>query len=72
MGSLKSRLHSGPTAYEQTPASVTWFDSDIFQELADILLKPAAENEYKTIKNAIMERFTDSANQHLHKLLTKS
>jgi len=50
---------------------VNTLDAEIIQEVADVMLNPPAEEKYETLKAAIIERLSDSADRQLHKLLNE-
>jgi len=50
---------------------VSKLDTDSLQEVADIIMAPPAENKYDHLKTAILNRFTDSADRQLRRLLTQ-
>ncbi|XP_032684176.1 uncharacterized protein LOC116850246 [Odontomachus brunneus] len=45
-------------------------DSEVIQEIADILATPPEIDEYVTLKTQLLARFADSADKQLHRLLT--
>ncbi|KAL0098773.1 hypothetical protein PUN28_020729 [Cardiocondyla obscurior] len=50
---------------------VSKLDSDSLQEVADIIKSPPRERKYAGLKKAILDRFMDSADRQMRKLLTQ-
>ena len=49
---------------------VNTLDAEIIQEVADVVLNPPAEEKYETLKAAIIERLSDSADRSCINFLT--
>lgn len=60
------RISSDLRKYHTVVATI---ESDILNQVSDILLNPPSENMYATLKAKIIERFTDSDHQRLSKLV---
>lgn len=48
---------------------VAALDGDILGQVSDVIMDPPAEEKYKTLKNRLVERFSDSEAKRLKKLL---
>lgn len=63
-----SRITVDRTMYN---AAVMSIDSSVLSQVSDIVLNPPNENKYLTLKNRLLERYTDSDTARLKKLLTE-
>lgn len=52
-------------------SAVMSIDSSVLSQVSDIVLNPPNENKYLTLKNRLLERYTDSDTVRLKKLLTE-
>lgn len=62
------RVRSDMSKYDLV---VNHLDDTVIQDLSDILLNPPENDKYVALKNAVLERFADTADRQLHKLLTE-
>lgn len=62
-----SRVLQDQTKYNITVMSM---DSSVLSQVSDIVLNPPANNKYETLKRRLLERFADSDESRLKKLLT--
>lgn len=63
-----NRISSDVTRYNHLVGAL---DAETMLEVADVLRNPPTDNKYNFLKNAIIKRFTDSADRQLHKALTE-
>lgn len=63
-----NRISSDVTRYNHLVGAL---DAETMLEVADVLRNPPNNNKYDFLKNAIIKRFTDSADRQLHKALTE-
>lgn len=63
-----NRLTSDVTKYNHLVGAL---DAETMMEVADVLRNPPQDDKYAFLKNAIIKRFTDSADRQLHKALTE-
>lgn len=61
-----SRITVDKTKYNTVVASI---ESDVLAQVSDVIINPPADNMYKTLKDKILERFVDSEQTRLKKLL---
>lgn len=62
-----NRITSDRTKYNAIVASI---DGNILQNVSDVVINPPQNNRYVTIKTRVLERFADSDESRLRKLLT--
>jgi len=62
------RVRSDTSKYDLV---VNHFDNEVITDLADIILNPPDDNKYETLKNAVLDRFADTADRQLQTLLTE-
>lgn len=60
------RIVSEKTRYHYVVASI---ESEILAQVSDVITNPPAENPYTALKNSLLERFADSAEKRIKKLL---
>lgn len=63
-----NRVTSDDTKYYLTVAAL---DLDAMRQLHNIVSNPPATNKYSTLKTCIFNRFSDSADRQLHKVLSE-
>lgn len=62
-----ARISADSKKFNIVVASVDW---KILQQVQEIVLQPPESNKYTTLKNAIINRFSDSEQQKIQKFLT--
>lgn len=62
-----NRVTADKTKYN---AIVAFIDGTILQQVSDLVLNPPLVDRYKSLKDRILERFADSDESRLRKLLT--
>lgn len=65
---LNHKITANSTKYSHLVAAL---DSDTMLEVSDILRAPPEKDKYDSLKQAIISRFTDSADPQLHEALTE-
>lgn len=61
-----SKITVDKTKYNTVVASI---ESDVLAQVSDVIINPPADNMYKTLKDRILEKFVNSEQTRLKKLL---
>ena len=72
-GSNKAQFHSCRITSDATKyfSIVAVLDTSILQQVSDVLRQPPANGKYEALKQQLIQRFTDSREKKIQKLLTE-